>query len=192
MGGLMNFLSPALTTATQAAGANIQGKEQGSALMRQIMGQEAALAKTRAETEKTFADTNLANRHAGVPMLGDAGYNAAKAGESGAVEEGKTPGLVRREQLMAPIKTDQAINTARGVEPIHTEGAVNTARRIEPFKTQGAINTAKGVAPIKVQEAIDIASGTEPLKAKSAADAYASKPSDQIRTICRGGHRQNW
>lgn len=46
--GLLDFLSPALTTATQAVGAKQQGDIQGSQLMRAIMGQQLAMDEKRA------------------------------------------------------------------------------------------------------------------------------------------------
>lgn len=54
---LLNFISPALTAATQAAGANLEGKQEGSALLRQIYDQRQKQALEAAQTNHFNAET---------------------------------------------------------------------------------------------------------------------------------------
>lgn len=151
MGGLLNFLSPALTAGTEAASANVEGQREGSALLRAIGLQQAQLAKERAQTDKDAADAFLARRRGTVPMFGDAGYNDAKGAEAGAIEGGKTPALASRAQIMAPITTAQKVDEAKQLSPVTTQTAANTARAEAPVKVDTAVKIAEGEVPARVK-----------------------------------------
>ena len=55
--GLLDFLSPALTVATQAAGAQVKGQQDGSALLRAIRMQQADMDSKRSTVAKNNAET---------------------------------------------------------------------------------------------------------------------------------------
>lgn len=61
---------------------------------------------------------------------------------------------VRKEELLSPIRTEQAVNTERGLAPVRTGQAVATETALSPIRTQQAIATERGTAPIKQASAI--------------------------------------
>lgn len=129
--GLLDFLSPALTVGTEAAGAQQQAQLQ-SALMkrqqeiqallmqRQFQNQDIENALKQAQTTRTLGqnDPNTVRTLAGAQAAG--------------ATEGATPGLVSREQQMGPIKATNAGLAAEAENPAMVERAQGVAEATLP------------------------------------------------------------
>jgi hypothetical protein len=180
--GLLDAISGGLTAATQAAEGQQQGEMQGSQLLRAIMLQQATLAKEQAATENSRANTAFTLHRNQAPVLGDTTYNAAKAGEAGAVAG-----------AVAPIHTQEAINTAAGVAPIHTAEAINTAKGTAPIKVKQAADTVNAETPGMVSRAGQVAQAELPAKltlqqeggrlAKSSGDAFIKQNKPLVDSV---------
>jgi hypothetical protein len=82
--GIFDFLSPALTVASEGVAAHNEGKEQGNALLRAIGLQQSTEDAKRAQAAKDW-------RASRAPQLGDPEYTAARRDVAGAEAAAKAP-----------------------------------------------------------------------------------------------------
>lgn len=130
--GLMDFLSPALTTATQAAGA-YQGAEGNAAItrresqmqalmtLRQQRQLESQLALQQAQTGEAQSKATLNTREANTPRLGDAGY-------------AQMMGDVEAQKALATLPVQTQLEVLRGNISLHN--AIAQAGVEHGYKTQ--------------------------------------------------------
>jgi hypothetical protein len=62
MSGLLGYLSPLLTAASEGVAANNEGKEQGNKLLRAIYAQNVANEERESQTQKNRADASALRR----------------------------------------------------------------------------------------------------------------------------------
>lgn len=90
---------------------------------------------------------------------------------------------VRKEELLSPIRTEQAANTERALSPIRTDQAANTERALSPIRTDQAEATARATSPIiQSRETATHAANREFDVAHPVKDATALSPA-QANTV---------
>lgn len=114
---ILDAIGGGLTAATKAATADVQGNIQGSQLLRAIMMQQAQQDHLRAQTAQAVAGTQHTLHQDKAPVLGEPGYAAAEGEVAGAKVNAETPGLVNREKLIAPVKTQEKVNEQGALAP---------------------------------------------------------------------------